>query len=334
MIYADSTMTLIQPTRKQTVSIYGFALQSDFPFSYPLPVTTRQADLSFSCRLSVPSPERAKQIARWGDQDEIVLTASAHKNGYCMSFNPVLKFFLYPDHIKCDLFMQPYTFLVESYLLGIVLSFWLEWQGVMALHASAVVVGKQAIAFCGQSGDGKSSLAASFVQAGYPLLTDDILAVDGREGSEMVGYAGFPLMRMMPESSQHFVRSTELARVNPYSEKQRIPIDSFYADACPLSAIYLPQRRGASFDQRLSSLSRCKNRERGEINIVRVNASEAFFALVECSFIPYLLHHLDNRQSRWRFLAHLLSQVPIYRLIYPTGFEHLPRVREAILQTM
>ena len=41
-------------------------------------------------------------------------------------------------------------------------------KDIHSLHASAVAVDGKAIAFLGSNGFGKSSLAASFVNAGYP----------------------------------------------------------------------------------------------------------------------------------------------------------------------
>ena len=50
-------------------------------------------------------------------------------------------------------------------------------QGVVCLHASAVVVDGRAIAVCGASGAGKSTLAAALVAEGAGFLTDDVLAL-------------------------------------------------------------------------------------------------------------------------------------------------------------
>ncbi len=51
-----------------------------------------------------------------------------------------------------------------TYLLGPVLGFVLRLRGVTALHASAVAIGKQAIAFLGPAGAGKSTIAARFAE--------------------------------------------------------------------------------------------------------------------------------------------------------------------------
>ena len=53
----------------------------------------------------------------------------------------------------------------------------LELQGVLCLHASRVTIGAHTVAFLGDSGAGKSSLAAEFLAAGATFLADDITPV-------------------------------------------------------------------------------------------------------------------------------------------------------------
>ncbi len=67
---------------------------------------------------------------------------------------------------------------VTVYLLGPVLGFLLRLRGITCLHASAVAVDGQALAFMGPPGAGKSTTAAAFARRGYPVLTDDITALE------------------------------------------------------------------------------------------------------------------------------------------------------------
>ena len=98
----------------------------------------------------------------------------------------------------------PYT--VEIHLLGTILCFWLEQRGRRVLHASAVAFGGGALGFIAGGKSGKSSIAAAFMERGFPLLTDDFLALEG-ESSPLIGYPGYPQMRMWPDQAQHFMGS-------------------------------------------------------------------------------------------------------------------------------
>ncbi|MBI2615767.1 MAG: hypothetical protein HYW52_08850 [Gemmatimonadetes bacterium] len=68
----------------------------------------------------------------------------------------------------------------RGYLLSQILSFSLIARGVEPLHGSAVAVDGRVIAFLGDCGLGKSSLTAALLQAGCPLVTDDLLVLSRR----------------------------------------------------------------------------------------------------------------------------------------------------------
>lgn len=51
------------------------------------------------------------------------------------------------------------------------------WAGPV-LHAGAVVVDGRAVALCGRSGSGKTTLTAALGAAGYPMLADEVCALD------------------------------------------------------------------------------------------------------------------------------------------------------------
>ena len=79
----------------------------------------------------------------------------------------------------------------QVYLLGQALSFALVKCGFEPLHATCIVVEGKAVAFLGDSGFGKSSLAAYFISAGDRLLTDEILLLQERPE----GYLVYPARR-------------------------------------------------------------------------------------------------------------------------------------------
>lgn len=67
--------------------------------------------------------------------------------------------------------------LVFDFLIAHVLSVTLLQRGIESLHATAIEVAGRAIAFIGDCGYGKSTLAAACLRAGARLLTDDLLVV-------------------------------------------------------------------------------------------------------------------------------------------------------------
>ena len=85
-----------------------------------------------------------------------------------------------------------------GYLLGHILGFVLGLRGYFCMHASAVALEGGALAFMAPSGCGKSTTAAAFAGLGYPMLTDDILALSLVNGRYVVQPA-YPRLGLWPE---------------------------------------------------------------------------------------------------------------------------------------
>ena len=237
--------------------------------------------------------------------------------------------------------------LIEIIFLGEVLSFWLERQGIPALHASAVLIGGRAVAFLSSNQGGKSGLAATLMQSGHPLLTDDILPVEEHNGV-FLGRPGYPTMRMWPDEAAYFLGAYEhLPLVHPELSKRRVPVGgdgfgSFCDTSQPLACIYLPERRDASGASTTSEISAVGHPGRHpsqpdgavpntDVEILPVSPRDAVIELIRHSFSAHQVEAAGLAPQRLNFFARLAQKVPMRRLIYPASFEHLPRVREAIL---
>lgn len=206
--------------------------------------------------------------------------------------------------------------LAELRFLGPVLSYWFERRGAPTLHAAAVAVNGRAVAFLSRHGGGKSGLAAAMVQAGFPLLTDDLLVLEETAERWEVRPA-YPEMRMWPDEAAHFVGPPEgLPLVQADSEKRRVAVGdggfgSFLDASTPLACIYLASRRPGGD---------------GDIEIRPVSRSEALIELVRHSFSPRLVEAAGLQPTRLDRLARLVRAVPVRRLVYPSGFDRLPDI--------
>ena len=68
---------------------------------------------------------------------------------------------------------------LSAVVTGELFSVLIRQRGLLVLHGSAVSKDGRAVGFIGDSGWGKSTLAASLVSRGWRLLTDDLLVIDG-----------------------------------------------------------------------------------------------------------------------------------------------------------
>lgn len=66
-------------------------------------------------------------------------------------------------------------------LLGLVLSAVLVGRGLPVLHASALKIGNEAVAFIGDKGFGKSTMAATLWKRGHALISDDVVVLDAQK---------------------------------------------------------------------------------------------------------------------------------------------------------
>lgn len=207
-----------------------------------------------------------------------------------------------------------------TYFLGQVLSYCLLARGVEPLHATAMVVNGQAIAFLGDSGAGKSTLAATFLQKGYTLLTDDVLALEFREGRIWVR-PGIARVKLNPDSADAVFSGRRSIPMNSFTSKMIFPLnDSQHGSSeVPLRALYvLPQRPGNS------------QRTARRIMVRRMSGRASFLPIVQNTFNDTVLHP-DRLKQQFAFAARLASLIPIKRLSYPRRLDLLPAVVDAIL---
>src|SRR4029077_19399232 len=85
-----------------------------------------------------------------------------------------------------------------TYLLGPVLGLLLRLRGATCLHASAVSIHGRAAAFVGSAGSGKSTTAAALARHGFPVVSDDIVALSESAGGFEV-LPSYPYLSLWPE---------------------------------------------------------------------------------------------------------------------------------------
>lgn len=164
-----------------------------------------------------------------------------------------------------------------TYLLGPVLGFTLRRRGVLAFHASAVLIDGHATVLLGPSGAGKSTTAAAFAAAGVPVLADDVVAVRVVDGVAMA-YPSYRLLRLWDESERILFGTVgQLPRITPTWDKRALPLGReypFHRTPAPLGDLFLLAPRAD--DPRAPYVE-------------SIRAGEAFMDLVGNTYANYLL---------------------------------------------
>lgn len=206
----------------------------------------------------------------------------------------------------------------QTYLLGQVLSFALVEQGIEPIHATVVVVNEEAVALLGDCGYGKSSLGAAFLQAGYPLLTDDQLVMKA-ESHGFSAYPGPPRIKLFPEIARSLLgERVKGSPMHNLTSKLIIPLKRHQScrDPVPLKAIYVLTPPTDS-------------RSKG-VMIRQLSQRKACVELLRNTFNPIIIEP-ERLKRQFRMATLVASKIPIKSFCCPRTLALLPSVREAIL---
>ena len=207
---------------------------------------------------------------------------------------------------------------VRHLLLDQVLPRLLAHHGRLIVHGAAVEIDGRAIVFVGDTGAGKSTLAASFSSDGYRLLCDDGLLLTA-DALRSVALPTYQSLRLWPDSVTGVFTGSRprTAPMAHYSTKQRVLIDDVTApnnEPLPTAALYV-----------LSS-----NADTDTTAIARLSPRDGCMAVIRNAF------QLDvtdpERAAGLMAKAGDVSQrVPVFALSTPRCFSALTAVRAAVL---
>ena len=205
---------------------------------------------------------------------------------------------------------------VEHLYLNQVRPLMLSTQGRLVFHASAVEVDAGAIVFAGESGRGKSTLAAGFAVNGFRFLTDDGLVLEPA-GEGYVVLPSHPSIRLWTDSEAALIQpGTGTAPPVSYTSKARFLASErvlFCNHPRPLRRVYFLG------DGRAET-----------VTFERLRPAEALVEWVKHSFLldieerPRLASHFEQ-------VARLVDLPIHYRLDYPRRYEALSQVRAAVV---
>ncbi len=215
---------------------------------------------------------------------------------------------------------EPFTLEdTTTYLLGPVFGFILRLRGITCLHASVVAINDQAIAIIGVAGAGKSTTAASFAKMGYPVLTEDVAALDD-EGDRFYVRPGYPVIRLWPSSVEMLFGAPDaLPLMTPNWDKRYLDLTRegfrFQNEPLPLGAIYFLQERSDDPDAPI---------------IEPVSPQTGLIDLVANAYTNYLLDK-DMRAREFDLLGRIVQRIPLRKVTPHSDPARLPDLCRAII---
>ena len=201
---------------------------------------------------------------------------------------------------------------LSPYINGSILAVLLHQRGLMVLHASAVVLNGQAVAFLGDKGAGKSTFAAFLQNRNHTLLTDDLVPVKFVD-NRAFAVPGFPSVRLWADSVESIgVDPRSLPMINSFVNKHSYRrSDGFSDDPVNISRLYVLT-------------------ENAEINIRKIEPRESFIEIVRNCYLSRYTDATGQTASHFKNCAALAASVPVYELNRPHDFAALPDVASMV----
>lgn len=202
-------------------------------------------------------------------------------------------------------------------LLGCILGVLLHQRGLFTLHASTARIAGSAVAFIGEKGAGKSTVAAALHAKGHPLLTDDLLALNITNKKQVDALPGFPQLKLLPESIAALkITDEKLGLLLPQAEKRTYALSSgFQQNSLPLSRIYVLTRGDRVFTKKLS-------------------VRDSFLQLLTHSYAARFLGEMGAGTNHFLQCKVLTQAVPVYQLSRTDDISRLDDLSSLIEQNI
>ncbi|WP_169053620.1 hypothetical protein [Alteraurantiacibacter aquimixticola] len=186
-------------------------------------------------------------------------------------------------------------------------------SGRLHLHGSAVAVDGTGIAFAGLSRRGKTTLAASFARAGYPFLTEDVIALTKREDGTYLVAPARPSLRLFSDSEEQlFGEAAACAGTDAKREIDASRLLPFANAPVPLGGIYI------------LGPGECE-----ALTIEPVSSQDALAELMQHAFILDV-EDKPRLQAHFSRCSDLALHTRCYRLDYPRDYDALPQIIDGL----
>ncbi|HMB92689.1 MAG TPA: hypothetical protein VKP65_17695, partial [Rhodothermales bacterium] len=207
---------------------------------------------------------------------------------------------------------------VRSYLKGVLMAILLRQRGFLVLHACCIAQEGQAIAFVGESGWGKSTIAEYFCQKGYDLINDDILALRIVEGEPVLATPGYPEIRLRADSGGRLREDFEmLPRINTRVNKRIRSVLKLPEGTVPVVRLFLLEKDyGAATE------------------LETMNTREAIVRLAAHTRVKHLFEYPEHQTLNLQQCATLTRQIQVMRLRRVKSIAMLSSIWEMITQEL
>jgi len=193
---------------------------------------------------------------------------------------------------------------IRLYILGTCMGVVLMQRRILPLHGSCIAINGKTYAIVGDSGAGKSTLASAFINKGFSLLTDDVIAVKLSKDNIPIVTPSYPHQKLWQESLNQFgMKSNQFKPIYGRETKFAIPIkDNFFNKPMPLAGIF-----------ELIKTEKC------EIEILPVKQLERFPILYYNTYRNFMINRFNLIEWHFEYSSKLVSHLNFYRIFRPNS---------------
>ena len=141
-----------------------------------------------------------------------------------------------------------------QFVIGPAMGAAMHQRGLLVLHASAVLCESGVLAFLGNCGDGKSTMAGAMLNLGCRAFSDDLVPVNLERGEATV-LPGSPYLKLAQESGKALGRKEDnWTPILPEDRRSYVPVEGVeHSEPVRLSRVYVLAEGAAPTIECLSS---------------------------------------------------------------------------------
>ncbi len=208
---------------------------------------------------------------------------------------------------------------IRLLILGTCMGVILMQRKIFPLHGSVVAIQGKAYAIIGDSGAGKSTLASAFLNEGYQLLSDDVIAISLSEENIPYVTSSYPQQKLWQDSLTNFGMETSgyqslYGRVDKYY----IPVSSkYFTGTLPLAGVF--------------ELVKTEDKE---ITIRQIEKLERFKTLFYHTYRNFLIPDLELTEWHFNTSVSIVNNVQMFQLSRPASGFTAPQLVTTIMETL
>ena len=235
--------------------------------------------------------------------------------GYILLFHQTCECWIGRDlrSVRVHLFAGVHPDMAALFVAGNVIACILTLAGEYVLHASAVETGNLAIAFAGDSGMGKSTLAALLCANGARFITDDLLRLQP-DGKDFCCFTGTGQIRLRKGAAALAGNFPATAHETTPDGRIAVTMDGNQS-MVPLGAIIIPHL----------------SRHDKELKLQRIPRSMSLLYLMAFPRIQGLQQE-KHLQLRLDSFGRIAANIPIFKAEIPWGLPFPPDLAHSLVR--